>query len=136
MPDCSAQFDIQEAVKPSFAMAVASRQKLIHYTLTLRCKLPVGIQGSGNMLLCAVVQQAEDAIEMTPQPNGIENEVPLPDGEEIPMPDAMDYHPEEDIAPPTTGRALMNCSTSPAVDLVSTAACLQSRGDVSNFKML
>lgn len=48
-------------------------------------------------------QQAEDAIEMTPQPNGVENEAPLPDGDEIPMPDAMDYHPEEDVVPPMTG---------------------------------
>lgn len=50
-----------------------------------------------------VLLQAEDAIDMTPHANGHMDGPPLLDGEDIPLPDAMDFHPEEDIVPPTTG---------------------------------
>ena len=45
--------------------------------------------------------QAEDGVDMTPQANGHLD--PLAQPEDIPLPDAMEFHPNDDIAPPTAG---------------------------------
>jgi hypothetical protein len=49
--------------------------------------------------------QAEDSVDMTPQANGHLDADMQPDGEDIPLPDAMEFHPDDDIAPPSTGAA-------------------------------
>lgn len=42
---------------------------------------------------------------MTPQANGHLDAMVQPDGEDVPLPDAMEFHPDDDIAPPSTGAA-------------------------------
>jgi hypothetical protein len=52
-----------------------------------------------------VLLQGEEGVDMTPQANGHLDAMAQPDSEDIPLPDAMEFHPDDDIAPPSTGAA-------------------------------